>query len=536
MIQSPYKGEGTVAVFLCQELKTRGFGLDLEAIQAWFRDQSSGVDVRVERGPCCQAGWSLDAMLNDGAGLVLGVCSRAYSVPEFEAQLRKAGLDPFGVEVVNLAAYCAGVHAKPQATDKAKILLEGAVARAGAFPDSRPESVKPVLSWDHTLSRRALFTLPPVRYEPVAFIRRDVCAFDNGCRVCARTCPREALEPSEGLMALDKTRCTGCGACVSACPQTAIELPGVSPQQIDAQIAKLLNGASLSIQPRAILFVCERSTPALEGLAQRGITYPSGWLPVEVPCLGIVTPTWLLQSLNLGAAAAGVLPCLRDDCRFGKREVTEGRVAYCREFLSVLGASPDAVRQLDPRDEDGLIRGLASIPKGVKVAEHSREVTLFSPRATAQALIGLAERYAPALDRSLVHPYSPVGQVAVEPGCTACEACVHACPTSALIMERDQDSVALNFDPGLCVACEACVPACPERVVRVEKVTDLSHLAHGKHTLHRDTEIRCEACGAPVAPGAMLKRIAGMLGPEDAGTLSFITRYCVTCRGNVTSP
>jgi ferredoxin len=455
-------------------------------------------------------------------------------VPELEAQARKAGLDPFGVEVVNLGAYCAQVHAGPQATDKAKILLKAAVAKVGAFSESRPESLKPVFSWDHTVSRRALFTLPPLRYEPVAFIRRGDCAFEEGCRVCAGTCPWQALEPSEELMVLEKSRCTGCGACVSACPQTAIDLPGASPQQINAQIAALLNGASLSIEPRAILFVCTRSTPALEGLARQGLSYPAGWLPVEVPCVGMVTPTWLLQCLSLGAAATGVLPCLRDDCRFGKREVTEGRVGYCREFLGGLGASPEAVRLLDPRDERELARALSSLPElpTVPRAERPGDVALFGPRATASALLGLAERFAPPLDYSLAHPYSPVGKVTVEPGCTACEACVHACPTDALNMERDQEGVALTFDAGLCIGCEACVPACPERVVRVEKVTDLSNIAQGKRILHRDSEVRCEGCGAPVAPGAMLRRIAGMLGPEDAGTLSFITRYCASCRGS----
>lgn len=525
-----------MAVFLCQELETRGFGLDLEAIQEWFRGRVPELGMRIERGPCCASRWSLDKALSDGTGLVLGLCSHDYSVPEFEAQARKVGLDPFGVEVVNLGAYCAQVHERSQATAKAKILLEAALASVGASPESRPDNIKPVLLWDQTLSRRSLFTLPPVRYEPVAFIRKGDCAFNEGCRVCATTCPRQALEPSEDFMALDKTRCTGCGACVSACPQQAIDLPGVSPQQINAQIATLLNGASLPIHPRAILFVCARSAPTLQGLADQGLSYPASWLPVEVPCLGVVTSTWLLQCLNLGAVAAGVLPCLRDDCRYGKREVTEGRVAYCREFLSMLGAPPDAVRLLDPRDERELARALSSLPEQAQEprADRPRDMALFAPRATAQALLGLAETFAPSLDRSLAHPYSPVGMVTVKQGCTACESCVHACPTEALRMHRDQEKVALTYDPGLCIGCESCVPVCPERVVSVEKVTDLSRLAQGRVTLHEDSEIRCEACGAPVAPGAMLKRIAGMLGPEDAGTLSFITRYCNSCRGSLT--
>ncbi len=524
-------------ILLCTELESLGRGLDLAQISGWLEGEVPAVEARVVSELCSRPEEIAETFRKSRAArVVLGLCSRDYPQIEVHAYARRVGLEPFGVEVVNLGAYCAQVHQRSEATEKAKLLLEGAIARARAFPGSHPDSFKPVISWDQTLSRRALFTLPPLQYEPVPSIRRGDCAFDEGCRVCAKTCPRHALEPSEqGLMVLDKLRCTGCGACVSACPQTAIDLPGVSPQQINAQVAALLNGAPLPIHPRAILFVCARSTQALEGLGQEGFSYPAGWLPVEIPCVGMVTPTWLLQCLNLGAASTAVLPCLRDDCRFGQREVTEGRVAYCREFLDALGAPTDSVRLLDPHEVGELARALSFLPELEKEPgkDRPRDITLFTPRATARALLGLAERFAPSFDGSVAHPYSPVGVVQLAQGCTACEACVHACPTGALSMERDEEGLALTFDAGLCIGCEACAPVCPEKVVRVEKVTDLSRLAQGKHTLHLDSQIRCEACGAPVAPGAMLSRIAGMLGTEGAASLPFITRYCTSCRGTL---
>jgi len=128
-----------------------------------------------------------------------------------------------------------------------------------------------------------------------------------------------------------------------------------------------------------------------------------------------------------------------------------------------------------------------------------------------------------------------VGLVSVERGCTACEACVHACPTGTLTIQRDETEVALTFVPGLCSGCEECVPVCRERVERVERVTDLRRLSQETLTLYRDSKIRCEARGAPVAPDAMLRRIAVLLGSGDAATFSLISRYCISCRGAVVS-
>lgn len=531
----PKEGLRTL-VLLCTALEGLGHGLDLEEIRQWIEGVVPAVEVRAVPKLCHWPREMAEAIATSEAmRLVLGLCSKDYSEIELQAHARKGGFDPFGIEVVNLGAYCAQVHSRPQATEKAKLLLQAAVARARAFPGSEPDSAKPVFSWNQMVSRRALFTLPPFHYEAVPSIRPEVCAVQEGCRVCAKTCPHEALVPSgDGRMVLDKTRCTGCGACVSVCPRTAIDLPGASLQQIEAQLAILLGTASLPIHPRAILFVCPRSAAALDRLARKGFSYPVNWFPVEVPCIGMVTPTWLLHCLNLGASAVGLLPCLRGDCRFGQQEVVEGGVGYCQELLSLLGGAPDAVRLLDTDDGRALAYTLGSLREEGKKpqAERPGDGALFTPRATARAILGLAEKFAPSFDRSLGHPYSPVGMVEVENGCTGCEACAHACPTGALATQRDEEGVALTFDSQLCIGCEACVPVCPERVVKAEKVTDLRRLSQGKLILYRDREIRCEACGAPVAPSAMLKRIAGMLGSEDAITFSFITRYCVSCRGS----
>ena len=49
-------------------------------------------------------------------------------------------------------------------------------------------------------------------------------------------------------------------------------------------------------------------------------------------------------------------------------------------------------------------------------------------------------------------------------------------------------------------------------------VTDLRRLSQGTLTRYRESKVRCEACAAPVASDAMLRRIAVLLGSGDAAT------------------
>lgn len=521
-------------VLLCEALESRQFGLDLRAIESWLSGQDRDVEVRIGPGPCCNPLGSLSLVPAGAARVVFGICSGDYSQPQVQARVRKLGLDPFGIEWVKLGASSARVHPGPQATEKARLLLAAALARAKVYRGSLPENAKPILNWDQRVNRRALFTVPPIHYETVPSVREEACAAANGCRLCALACPHQALAPREsGSMGISKPRCTGCGACVSACPRTAIDLPGCSPEQIHAQIASLLDNASIAIHPRAILFVCAKSAAVLDGLARRDLCYPAGWLPVEVPCMGIVTPTWLLQCLNLGAGAVAVLPCLRDDCRFGQPRVVEDRVQYSRELLRLLGGSPEQMRLLDPRDEAGLVGALNDLPDGGRKKSNgfSADRFAFASIGAAEAILGLADMFGTPVDRSLTHPHSPLGDIEFRDGCTGCGGCAGSCPTGALSLDRNSNMLSLTFNPRLCVGCRNCVPVCPEKVIEIGRTTNLGRLSGGKIVLYRGSEARCEKCGAPIAPQDMLRKISALLG--DDASVSEITRYCPSCRGTL---
>lgn len=528
------------AVLLCADLESLGHGLDLSGVHKWLQETAQAVEVHFAPDLDHRPGELAKAVAVSGATrLVVGVCSDEYEAAEVQLQARKPGLDPLGVEIINLGAYAALIDPRPQATEKAKILLAAAVARAQAFPGSRPENVKPYLPVK--VSRRSLFALSLLEYRAVPSIQGERCAARTGCQLCVQACPLEALQGADGQVRLDKSRCEGCGLCLTTCPRKAIEFPGYATAQLAAQIATLLDPAMGTLQPRGILFTCQRSALVLQKTARKRFSVPLSnshasssevtLFPVQVPCLGMVPPIWLLGCLTLGAAAVAVVPC-PGRCPFAQKEVIEGRVAYCREILQLLGGSPERIRLIQSTEE-GTPRFAFQID--VEPETHDLKDRTWSP-FPAQMLLQLAHHYQAPEGLSLAHPHSPFGAIEVTDGCTGCGVCADTCPAGALALERRDDNLSLTFDAALCTACGQCLPSCPEagnQVLRLRRVTDLDRLSLGRVTLYQDRNRQCEACGAPIASETMLRGIKATWRDGNALALSLITRYCPDCRGRL---
>lgn len=517
-------------VTLCRDLQRPDCGLDLAALSGWLAERDSEIEIRIKAGPCDRPERWLDRKGARADRLLFGLCAAADR-GELQARARRRGFDPLAIELINLGAMCRLAPTGAEATRGAQKLLGAALDRSRAYQAGGPENIKPVFDFDREVSRRSLFTLPPIRWKIVPSIRHEACAVERGCRACATTCPHTALGRADGRMVLDKAQCTGCGACVSACPVAAIDLPGASLAQIEAQLSALLAPGEVPGSRSGILFLCHRCAPSLDRLPRPGAESPVDWLPVELPCLGMVTPAWILQSLSMGAAAVGLLAGRREKCRFGQRETIGERVDYCQTVLQALGASPDALRMIDTIDEialaDALRRPLA--PAALSGLTGDAGFDLRPDRGgTATALLGMARTRGGTPEHAIEHAQSPLGVVTLRPGCTACGACAAVCPTGALAREHDGADVALSFDGARCTACGMCVPVCPENAVHVDRKTDFGVLARGRQTLHRDQTVRCEKCGDVVATQALLERFRAILGDDPA--MPVITRYCEACR------
>lgn len=454
--------------------------------------------------------------------LLLGVCTRPQAPHDFQALARRAGLDPFALEFVELGG-------APDLGTATRIAA-AAIARLRAFSGSRPEQLKlRLLSFEHKRSRRSLFTLPPSTYEPVASVDRGSCIGEERCGLCVSACPFGAIAIAGSKAAVDREACASCGVCVTSCPAGAIELPGASLSQVEAEISVLLEAEA----PR-LVFACRGARQDTTG----GTPLSAGWLPVEVPCLGMVTPGWILQVLARGASAVALLGC-GERCHSGRAAAGGNRVDFVRELLSLLGetAAAQRVSLLAGGVEPPPPPAAPVLPGGARGGVAGGGITLLEPAATAEAVAALAERHRAGPDVSLVHSGSPLGIVSLrEETCTACGACATVCPTGALRYEEDAEGEAVvSLEAAHCIACGKCVPACPEgafETLGVRAGVELAGLAAGRIALKRAASARCRRCGGAIAPEAMLSRIRTLLEGEEASAplLSILTELCSDCR------
>lgn len=514
----------TPAILACRDAFTSHTGLRARAVNDLLSRQAPPLTMHLVDDLCARHDRLRTEVAGEATRLVLGACSRDVPVAEIQYWGRRAGLDPFAIECVPLsfaAAVARSDSVRGQQT--AALQLTAAAARLAAFPGSEPEHLR-VRFARGSVSRRSVLTLPPFVYEPVAAVDMHACLGTERCGLCLSACPTQSISLTAGAVDVDRGTCSACGICVSRCPVDALTLPGRSLGQYEAQLRALLSRRSWLTAPVGILIGCHHAGGVLDTVPERSSSNV-GWIPVEVPTLGMVTAGWFLQTLAAGAAAVAVLACPDDvdSCRVGEC------VDFCRTALHSLGHDGDARLQIVAASQANGAR-IGDLPAGHLVFGAPADgLSLREPRATARALLSL--RHAVPRSTSVRHASSPLGLVHIDNArCTACGACVPVCPTGALTLREHPDEMWLQLDPAACSACQHCVSACPERAVTVYRQADVATLAAGTVIPKTSSVTKCTACGGLIAPETMIRRVQNLLADQPAALLNALGTLCAGCR------
>jgi ferredoxin len=460
-----------------------------------------GLDGVVYVDDLCRRPDDLTRSIGDADRLVVIVHPTELSLAKVQRSARIAGIDPLGIQYLSADTIAGDAR-------RAALLIEGAAARVAAFGESRPEHARPTFGGRRT--RRDLLSVPQPHYEVVPLIDDHACAAADGCRACVTECPQAAYRWELGRVHFDREACVACGRCVTACPTGAIGNPTIGGQALVGQITALVGEPSSD--PIGIAFVCRQRTNHITSI---------DWAEVEVPCTGMIPPTWLIAALLLGGAAGAVVPCSANGCGLGNDARSVETVALARELIASAGFNPASATAAPSRLSTPFPRVDLDDPFGTH-----------GPTEVALALRSIA------VDQNAIDATGPTagrGIVMIDgTTCTLCLRCTETCPTSALHSEAAPGKLRVMFDAALCTGCFQCVPACPELergAIRLERRVATAALSAGPQPLAESATRRCELCGAPIASSAMLGRISQLLGSEHGAAVQYLERRCLDCRG-----
>ncbi len=184
----------------------------------------------------------------------------------------------------------------------------------------------------------------------------------SGCGICVMTCPYEAphlveREVDGGMDRFsepDANACMGCGICVAACPMGAISRPGVSNDEIRAQIRVPDSDGA----PRMVVFVCDWSLRADADVTLLE-NYGENVHIVHIPCTGRIDPEMALLALRSGIDGVLVCGCAPGECHYKRGTVVSScKIGLLNRMLGQMHMGNGRVRFVQIGTQDrGRIRG-----------------------------------------------------------------------------------------------------------------------------------------------------------------------------------
>jgi formate hydrogenlyase subunit 6/NADH:ubiquinone oxidoreductase subunit I/coenzyme F420-reducing hydrogenase delta subunit len=497
--------------------------LPLDEIRDWLQEMKPGLRVVIADNLCQPQVMSQIIQEHQVQPAVLAGCSHLRSEMALWQEPEKCVFDPDSVGIVDLVRELEPSYQNVDLIQRAKLLLWAQVKRQEKFAGVplKARSARFVRAQGE-MSRRDLFQSLVPKYRVTPYIELTKCLGEK-CRICRSGCDSKAIVAEANAISIDSANCKACGVCTVQCPRQAIIYPNFSLDQLEAEVEGLLLNNGGQLQPRVIAMVCQSSE------------YPAfgpNVLPVNVPCLGMVSPGLILRALDLGAQGFIVISS-QERCQF-KLDCSnwKGTVQFVQRLLEHWGIEPERVAAFG---EENLAQELPRFNQRIA----GLTPTSLTPRQSIAipdkglglpaAILAMSEKLGTQATGKIASGTVPFGKIALDASkCTGCGICAAQCPTDALTDLQATDSRKLVFRQESCVGCNQCVEICPEKCLGLTRVLEVDKLNRQAEIIFEGEFAHCRICGAPFAPKAMIESVRARLGATGEAALRLET--CPKCR------
>ncbi|PID77330.1 MAG: hypothetical protein CSB24_01925 [Deltaproteobacteria bacterium] len=348
--------------------------------------------------------------------------------------------------------------------------------------------------------------------------QRGICLYNTSknaaCSKCISTCSFGALYKTENGIGIYHSACTGCGECVSVCPTGALD-PTWLPRDSFSQVCSHFAG-------KAVLVIPENINPG--GLE---LDLPTGLAPLVVKS-GLVFDENYLLTLAGNTCKEVIIYGVADDNLLASAANFVNQIYQKKFGRKIIHICHDeaALRQV--------LAGLGNTD--FKVQPPKLPAAGFSKRAeTAARLQLLVGNDDLGLISSAGH-HLPFGTIVIDPDkCTLCLACADVCPTRALSVHAEDNS--LRFTASLCIQCGCCSLTCPETgcLSLVKDGFALEPKSFVPQIMAQDELFTCTECSKEFAPKKAVEKIINAMSskfgsdPVKLKTLS----CCPECKGKL---
>jgi len=179
-----------------------------------------------------------------------------------------------------------------------------------------PKDIKDSVTQASAAAARASILMAQGKVTVEAITSRVVEELCNGCGVCTRVCPYNAITVNEEIKKAEtiEAACVGCGTCGAECPYNAIIMSHFTDDQIYAQIEA---ATEQDADKKIVAFCCNWCSYA--GADFAGVSrmqYPPSVRIIRTMCSGRVSRKFVERAFQRGAATVLVAGCHLGDCHY----------------------------------------------------------------------------------------------------------------------------------------------------------------------------------------------------------------------------